>query len=150
MTAVKTIDHTLLGELVRTHKSLRQRGDRELGRIGLRVGQDLVLFRLAEGALSQAQLAERLRVEPATASIMVGRLAKAGLVARRSDPSDARVTKIRLTPKGRALETPVLRVWAALEKGLAAGLSAAEVRALKSLLAKVRQNLESRRPNDAE
>ena len=150
MPAKTTIDHTLLGALVHAHKALRQRGDRDLGRLGLRVGQDLVLLRLAEGEMSQGLLAERLGVEPATASIMVGRLAKAGLVARRSDASDGRVTKIRLTPKGRALEIPVRRVWAALDKGLAAGLSPAEVRALKSLLAMVRQNLESRRPNDAE
>jgi len=150
MTNAPRIDFTLLGALVHTHKALRQRGDRELARHGLRVGQDLVLLRLADGPLSQAQLAERLRVEPATASIMVRRLARAGLVERRADAADARVTRVGLTAKGRALEAPVRRVWAGLDRSLAAGLAPAEVRALKSLLAKVRQNLESRRPNDAE
>jgi len=105
MPARTTIDHTLLGALVHAHKALRQRGDRDLGRLGLRVGQDLVLLRLAEGEMSQGCLPSAWG-GAGHGQYHVGRLAKAGLVARRSDASDGRVTKIRLTPKGRALEIP--------------------------------------------
>ena len=144
-------DRTILRQLVRAHKALRRCGEQELNRLGLRVGQDLIILRLADaGEMSQGQLAERLGVEQATVSIMVGRLVRAKLVERRSDAADARVTNIRLTAKGRALEAPVRRIWADMETSLSAGLTPAEVRALKSLLGRISLNLESRRPNHAE
>jgi DNA-binding MarR family transcriptional regulator len=66
---------------------------------------------------------------------------QAGLIERRADPEDARVTRVYLTERGRALEQPVLDVWKELETQTVAGLSATEQALLSRLLQQVSANL---------
>ena len=132
--------------LIRAHRAFRQSGEHNLARLGLRLGQELILLQLeAEEALSQSRLAERLGVEQATISIMLRRMEKAGLVRRRTDRSDARVTRVRATRKARSLVGPVHRLWREQEDNLLKGLTDEDKRTLGKLLARVRANMESRR-----
>jgi DNA-binding MarR family transcriptional regulator len=132
--------------LIRAHRSFRQSGERKLARLGLRLGQELILLQLAaHEALSQIGLAERLGVEQATISIVLRRMQKAGLVRRRTDPADARVTRVGLTRKGRSLVPPVQRLWREQENSLLKGLTAEDRRTLGKLLTRIHTNLESRR-----
>lgn len=50
--------------------------------------------------LSQRELADELKIERATATVMLQKLEKAGFIERRPDPSDQRVTRIFITEKG--------------------------------------------------
>lgn len=149
MALAKQLDGYVGVELILAHRAHRQRGERELGKLGLRVGQELILLQLwAEDKLSQGKLAERLGVEQATISIMIRRMEKCRLVKRCGDVKDARVTRVCLTKKGRELEKPVLRMWRRQEQQMLSGLTESEQRTLGVLLARVRANLESRRSND--
>ena len=65
----------------------------------------------------------------------------AGLIERRPDPEDARISRVYLTERGRALEQPVLEVWKDLEAHTVAGLSATEQALLRRLLMQVSANL---------
>jgi DNA-binding MarR family transcriptional regulator len=135
--------------LIRAQRAFRQIGERKLAKLGLRLGQEFILLQLAvQGELSQSGLAERLGVEPATISIMLGRMEKVGLVRRRVDRADARVTRVCATPKGRALVAPVRRLWRERERDLLRGFSDEDKRTLGRLLTRVRANLESRRTAD--
>jgi DNA-binding MarR family transcriptional regulator len=132
--------------LIRAHRAFRQSGERKLARLGLRLGQELILLQLAaQDALSQSRLAERLGVEQATISIMLRRMEKTGLVRRRTDQTDARVTRVHATRKGRSLVAPVHRLWREQEHDLLKGLTDKDKRTLGTLLTRVRANLESRR-----
>jgi len=132
--------------LIRAQRALRQSGERKLARLGLRLGQELILLQLADqDALSQSCLAERLGVEQATISIMLRRMEKAGLVRRRTDRADARVTRVCATRKGRSLVAPVHRLWREQEHDLLKGLTDEDKRTLGTLLSRVRANLESRK-----
>lgn len=64
-------------------------------------GQPPLLFLLSrhEG-LRQSELAERLRIKPATVTVMLNRMVKNGLVERRTDPKDQRVSRVYLTDRG--------------------------------------------------
>ena len=131
-------------ELVLTHRSFRQSGERKLARLGLRIGQELILLKLAaQEGLSQSQLAIQLGVEQATVSIMLRRMGKAGFIRRRTDRKDARVTRVWATEKGRALVVPITRIWQEQEDDLLRGLTDEEKRTLGELLSRVRANLES-------
>jgi DNA-binding MarR family transcriptional regulator len=54
-----------------------------------------------EGPLTLGELAAREQVSPPTVTRVVGKLEDAGLVRRRQDPSDGRVSRVELSPAGR-------------------------------------------------
>ncbi len=94
-----------------------------------------------EEGIPQSQLAACMEVEPPTATKMLQRMESAGLIVRRQDPEDARVSRVYLTARGRALEQPVLDVWKQLEAQTVTGLSLTEQALLHRLLLQVSTNL---------
>ena len=114
----------------------------ELARLGLHVGQEMVLLELwREDGLKGGELAARLRVEPPTVTRMLQRLEACGLVKRSRDPEDARSLRVYLTPAGRNLQDPVAETWARIEEETFQGMSEKEKQLFRSYLARVRQNL---------
>ncbi len=90
---------------------------------GVHAGQDVLLCAVwEEPGLRQATLASRLGVEAATITRMVQRLERGGLVERRADPHDGRVSRIHPTPRSRLLEAGVRRAWAQLEETMVSRL----------------------------
>ena len=74
---------------------------------------------------------------------MLDRMEAAGLVERRQDIEDGRVSRIFLTHKGRNLNEPVREVWAELENISMANMTADERILLRRLLLQVYQNLKN-------
>lgn len=136
-----TVGHAL-AQLCKAHRyavdgALRAMPDHEL-----RVGQEMLLLQLWEtDGVSQSQLVDRLCVEPPTITRMLQRIEADGLVERRPDPEDARVSRVFLTAKGRTLEGQVAAAWAAVEARAIAGMSDEEQATLRRLLVRMRQNL---------
>jgi DNA-binding MarR family transcriptional regulator len=74
------------------------------GRLGISAAQLFVLHQLKDAdASSIDELAARTLTHQSSVSVVVGRLAKRGLVIRRTGAVDARRTEIALTSRGRAL-----------------------------------------------
>jgi DNA-binding MarR family transcriptional regulator len=110
---------------------------------GLHVGQEMVLMELwQEDGLRGGELALRLGVEPPTVTKMLRRLEACGLIERRADPTDARSFRVYLTENGQGLEGPVLRCWELSEESALAGLGAGDRQTFRSLLIRVRSNLD--------
>lgn len=105
-------------------------------------GQELILLQLWEQeGLAHSDLVERCRVEAPTVSRTLQRMEAMGFVARRQDPDDARVSRVYLTERGRALREPVERVWTDVEARSMGGFTAEERMLLRRLLLAVRHNL---------
>ena len=131
----------LLARVCKTH---RNRAGELLGTIDLYVGQEMFLLQLWErDGLSLSEMAKLVHVQPATASRMLDRMEAGGLVDRRQDAKDGRVSRIYLTQEGRNLHGPVLEVWAELESIIMADLTTDERILLRRLLLQVYQNLKS-------
>lgn len=129
-------------QLLQAHRAHRARADAALNKLGLHSGQEMLLLRLwAEEGIPQSQLAASMGVEPPTVTKMLHRMEHAGLIERRSDPDDARISRVYLTERGRALEQPVLAVWKQLEAQTVAGLSDTEQALLRRLLMQLSTNL---------
>ena len=65
-------------------------------------GQGRILRILTEsGTMTQRELTERLGIQPGSASEVIGKLEKAGLIARTASEADRRTADIRLTENGR-------------------------------------------------
>jgi DNA-binding MarR family transcriptional regulator len=139
---VRQIQDYLGFQLLQVHRAHRARAEAALGKLGLHPGQEMLLLRLwTEEGIPQSQLAASMEVEPPTATKMLQRMERAGLIERRPDPEDARISRVYLTERGRALEQPVMEVWKHLEEQTVAGLTLTEQALLRRLLMQVLTNL---------
>jgi DNA-binding MarR family transcriptional regulator len=97
-----------------------------------------VLAMLAESpGISQAKLARLIGLERATIGATVARAVAAGLVVRQSARGDARSYALSLSPRGERMLRTLRRRIAAHERAAGAHLTAAERRALRTLLHKL-------------
>ncbi|MEF3302406.1 MarR family winged helix-turn-helix transcriptional regulator [Paenibacillus sp. GYB003] len=98
-------------------------------------GQPPVLFELSRhDGLSQSELAAKMRVKPATVTVMLNRMVKNGHVERRPDPNDQRVQRVYLTDKGRAAVQEVREALQASEAYALRGVTPEENMLLRRLL----------------
>lgn len=113
-----------------------------LGCIGLHRGQPLVLELLWEkDGRTQGEIAEALRLRPATITVVLRRMEKAGLLERKNDPEDLRIVRVYLTERGRALEADVRKIHRTLEAECFAGFTPEEYACFRTFLIRMRENL---------
>jgi DNA-binding MarR family transcriptional regulator len=113
-----------------------------LTEIGLYAGQEMFLWHLwRQDGLTQSQMVERMCVQPPTVSKMLDRLERTGLVERRPDSEDSRISRVYLTEQGHRSQRAVRDIWTDLEQRIAAGLNVEERIVLRRLLLQVHENL---------
>jgi len=94
----------VLDEIRRLVRSLRLSSQRAQKEEGISGAQLFVLQKLAESdGQSVSELAVRTATDQSSVSVVVARLVRRRLVARRSDPRDRRRRRLTLTATGRAL-----------------------------------------------
>ena len=114
-----------------------------LEELGLYRGQHRILRALwGQDGLTHTELAEYAHVRPSTISTTIQRMERAGLVERRHDAGDQRVSRVYLTESGRALQEDVEQAWRRLEEEVLDGLTLEERVLLRRLFLQVRENLE--------
>ena len=103
--------------------------------LGLTNGQFATLLTLHQAApVSIGDLAERLTMEPSTATANLKPLERRGLVVSRSHAIDGRVRIVTLTDTGRAVLADAIELWVAADGRASRGLSGSQVRALRLAL----------------
>ena len=137
------ITETLSYLLVQIGRAHRNRAQELLNDIGLHVGQELRLLHLSLGdGMTQSELAEEICVQPATLTRSLDRLTRTGLVERRVDTEDQRVSRVYLTEEGWAQRAPIERTWSELEAWSFANLTTEERLLLRRLLLQVYANVQ--------
>jgi DNA-binding MarR family transcriptional regulator len=110
--------------------------------VGLHRGQPPVLMTLWEQeGLTQTDLAQRMRITPATLTKMLQRMEKAGFIHRKPDAVDQRITRVYLTESGNAIHGRVVAMLGELEAETFAGLERNELETLREMLIKLYLNL---------
>lgn len=95
------------------------------------------------GPSSLGALAERLRMDPPTASRIVASLTRRRLVRLAEDPADRRRLLIALAPEGADLAQRLRPVARELREALVAGFSPPQLTALRGALRRILGNLEA-------
>jgi MarR family transcriptional regulator for hemolysin len=90
---------------------------------------------------NQASLAEMLEVEPITLSRQIDRLAAAGLIERRPDPSDRRAHRLYLTDKAQPLVEGFRNLGNTMMRTALEGVSDDEVDTVIAVLERLRANI---------
>ncbi|MGW1979461.1 MarR family winged helix-turn-helix transcriptional regulator [Streptomyces sp. NPDC001889] len=138
---IQTTSAWLFALLLKEHRGLMSA---KLASLGLYAGQDVFLSKLwEEDGLTQSQLTDRLQVEPPTVSKMLNRMERSGLLQRRRDDRDGRVSRVYLTDRGRAAQEAVEGYWRELDALMGAGTSAAEREGLHRVVERMRANLKA-------
>ena len=131
---------TLIGSFMRAK---RARLEKLLEGQGVHPGQAPMLFAIFnEDGLTQKRLGEKMNLKPASVTIMLRRLQKAGLISKLPDEKDLRVFRVRLTEKGEGIKAAVRNAIEAVEKDACSKLSDAEVEALRDMMARMKEGLE--------
>jgi DNA-binding MarR family transcriptional regulator len=112
--------------------------------IGLYRGQPPVLFALWEKeGLTQTELAEQMKIAPATVTKMLQRMEKSGFIQRRPDAQDQRVTRVYLTETGRSVQSQVEEIWKTMQLDAFSNFSSDELNTARLILTRIRDNLQN-------
>lgn len=111
--------------------------------LGVYPGQPPLLFLLyRKNGQSQKELASKMGIKPSTLTVMIKRMEKSGLVSRKQDDSDQRVSRIFITEEGIELCKKVAVVHRQIEEESYLNFTMEEKILLKRLLMQVRDNLQ--------
>jgi len=119
-------------------------------RFGITIPEWRILANLArEEPLSAGALSERTNMEKPRVSRALQRMSDNGLIEREPSPEDQRVAVIGLSAHGRRLYAQIAPLALQWERDMLSGLSAAERMALDQLLARLSEQLDRMRGQDA-
>lgn len=109
---------------------------------GVYPGQPPLLFALdKEDGQSNKELSEKLGIQPATVTMMVKRMNKAGLIERRQDGQDQRISRVYLTEEGRQTSRRAAIIVEKIEADCFSSLSKEEKESLNKILIKMTKSL---------
>ncbi|MFE6838518.1 MarR family winged helix-turn-helix transcriptional regulator [Streptomyces sp. NPDC057705] len=118
-------------------------GDR-LAELGVTLGQLPTLLALYEqDGLTQSEPARRTGVEQPTMAVNLRRMERDGLIARTTDPGDARRALVGLTPEAKSIRGPVQQLRAGIDEESLTGFTPAEHVQLRDFLARITGNLDT-------
>jgi MarR family transcriptional regulator, organic hydroperoxide resistance regulator len=125
-------------------RAMAEAGEAAFQRHGVRSGQQWILRRLwDEDGLTPGEIARRLELSTPTVTKAAMRMEAAGLIDRRPDLKDARLIRLFLSGRARALEKTIAEEMAQLSSRALATLSEEESKALVHALTSIRRNLQS-------
>ena len=104
----------------------------------------ILIILLEEETITQQRLTERLGIMPGSASEVLAKLEKSGLITRTENPDDRRTANITLTVEGRALAKDALEQRKKRHNEMMSCLSNNEKTKLLSLLEKINTDWEER------
>ncbi|MCY9514304.1 MarR family winged helix-turn-helix transcriptional regulator [Paenibacillus apiarius] len=129
----------LLSQVVRAYNYQMMRMVQDAG---IHPGQMPLLLLLHEqDGRSQKELVDKMKVKPATITVMLNRMEKSGLIERRADSVDMRVSRVYLQPQGKAVIGHVEQVVHQIEEQCFAGFREEEKVLLRRFLQHMHHNL---------
>jgi DNA-binding MarR family transcriptional regulator len=126
-------------------RAMRRAFQRRIEGSSLTLAQARALVYVARNeGIRQVDLAELLEVQPMTLARLLDQLAAAGLVERRTNPSDRRAYQIHLTPAATPHLEAIHQVVATIRKEVTRGFAEEELDTVLAALRRMRDNLPTR------
>jgi DNA-binding MarR family transcriptional regulator len=134
-------------QLLRTGDELLALDEQILNSYGTRHGRFNLLMMLTkchEGDATPASLADKTGVTRATISGLLDGLEKDGMIERRPDPDDRRLTRVNITPAGKSFVNGILPGYTRWLSSIVEPLNEEERHHLVTLLEKIRIRISER------
>lgn len=115
-----------------------------LNKLGLYVGQPLMLDIVTSNPGSNQKILAKLAgIKPSTVNVMLGRMAKNGLVEIKKDENNSKLSQVFITDKGKELSKKSTQFKTNLDEIAYKDLSKNEIETLKNILSKINNNLKN-------
>jgi DNA-binding MarR family transcriptional regulator len=139
-----------IGRAYHNYKLLLERTLRKFGLDRhVRAGMGHILFALFENDdCNIKEIVARTQLSFPTITVLLGQMEKTGLIERRRDRQDGRAVRVRLTPLTRSLEPKCHQVVRRLNDVIQQGMSRAEVRRLRDLIARMIRSMREDEASD--
>lgn len=139
----ETVQRTI-HEFLHTDRLHRAAIERALADLGVHRSQHRMLVHLHRhgGSMAQSELASELDISPAAVAVTLRKLESAGYICRSTDGRDSRKKIIALTPEGDELLRVSYSAFTEVDLAMFSGLSAEELAAFSSMLARMRTCLQ--------
>ena len=124
----------------RLQRHIEQQTEQRAGISAVQAGA-LFILQKQDGALS-GELAAALDIAPSAMTGLADRMARAGLIERRTDTLDRRINRLWLTDNGRAAAARAITELAPLNKTLSEGFSEEEMGVFSRWLGAVQQRFQ--------
>ncbi|MDB5738749.1 MAG: MarR family transcriptional regulator [Sphingomonas bacterium] len=123
------LEAAFAARLLPVARTWRRAADRALSGMGLSSATGWALVHVVRegGDLRQTDLAQMLEITDASLVRLLDQLGTAGLAERRTDEADARVRRIGLTAKGKAMVARIEAIFAGLRADVLAEVSDADL-----------------------
>ena len=132
--------------IIRAAHAVERAFNEEMAPHGITMAQSKVLGWLAhDGELSQAELAERMRVEPPTLAGILDRMQRDGWIERHPAPGDRRRKVVRPTKQVEPVWAKIVQCARAVRARATAGVDPDDLQRTFAVLAAIQANL---RPKD--
>jgi DNA-binding MarR family transcriptional regulator len=143
--SVASVGVSLWVRLLESHNLMLSQVRRRLAAESTMPRFDLLANLEREDGQTLAALSRHMLVTAGNLTGLVDRAERDGVVERRADPSDRRLSRVFLTTKGKDLVQSLIPVHASHVSELLAALDATERRELRRLLGKLRDSLLTRK-----
>lgn len=112
---------------------------------GLFAGQQHIILALFNNeGITVGEIARQLDITPATVSVSIKRLEKSGFVKKQADDTNARITKLYLTDKGRKIPDRIRERMDSQEKYITMGLTDEQRNMFSDMLDTVINNMKNK------
>lgn len=150
MNELKEIKHTEINIRKNEFRCIRNILNREQ----LYKGDPILLMYVAShDGKTQSEIARELCIKPASLTVMVKRMEQAGLIIRRADEKDMRITRVFISEAGRKTSRKTARLFGEVVEQIYQGVSEEQLKIYYSVLKIIEKNLErlagSSSPNSA-
>ncbi|MGN1445327.1 MAG: MarR family winged helix-turn-helix transcriptional regulator [Eubacteriales bacterium] len=144
----KSTDAMMIREAVQlfihTNHAHHSEVERRTASLGIHQNQHRMLMCIMrmQGEPSQRQLASEMGISPAAVTTILKSLEKEGYVARCVTEEDNRRNRVAITEKGRSKLDEAHVIFDSVDQAMFRGMSEADIQTLKSLLLRMKNNLQ--------
>ena len=130
-------------EFTRVIRMYYGRMQAQLAEVGIYRGQPPIMGLLYQhDGMSQKEMASALNLSPATMTVTLKRMEKAGLVRREMDEHDQRILRVHLSEQGRQMWLKSADQIRAVTEELMEGFTPEEERQMREYLSRIARNME--------
>ncbi len=102
----------------------------------------LLMYVASHDGKTQSEIAKELCIKPASLTVMVKRMEQAGLIVRKADEKDMRITRVFISETGKETSRKTARLFEEVVEQIYQGVSEEQLKVYYAVLKIIERNLE--------